>query len=448
MFPDVTEEELEGLRRGLAEPIREAVREMATVDDPAEVERSGFDLAATLAIAPPRIAAELLEMIAAEEHGDRLLHGMAVAASPPVSGLAAAVTGKAQDGGLTPDRAYLLDAGEAVSSLIVTARRPGVDGFQILALLFEQAETGGAVKDGFASSLVGTQELDEMLDSAATGSGVEPREIDPTDAVELVIAGARRCVEHGVGPTEDATLAVNLLVRAAGLPDGEVLLEALPALPAFAAAMPAGEEEDVDAEIGGMLVALEAWCAAGEVPDATAELVVEACAQMAQFRAGYCGGVHTPWTDDDVAEFLLGYVPRKVDVAEGDLDRFPGAVAQVFRFLSDCGRMSARAALGLSARAVDLTAEFAAAAGNPANFGPAKALVTAMARDGVDVGDEAAVNAWIGEWNALPIEERRRLPMALPEPPPDVVHAGRPAAANRTAARKAARRSRRRNRRR
>ena len=102
MFPDVTEEELEGLRRGLAEPIREAVREMATVDDPADVERSGFDLAATLAIAPPRIAAELLEMIAAEEHGDRLLHGMAVAASPPVSGLAAAVTGKAQDGGLHP----------------------------------------------------------------------------------------------------------------------------------------------------------------------------------------------------------------------------------------------------------------------------------------------------------------------------------------------------------
>ena len=443
LFNDLTDEEVEAFRRDLAEPIRGAVREMATVDDPADVERSAFELGALLALAPPRIAAEMLEMIAAEEHGDRLLRGMAAAASPPVSGLAAALIGNAHREALAPERAYLLDAGETVTSVIVAARRPDAEGLQMFVLTLEQAETGGAVKDGVASSAAGQDALDRMLAEAVAG-GIAPRAIDPADALELIVAGARRCAEHGVGPTEDATLAVNLLVRAAGVADGEELLEKLPGLPALGYSM--ADDED-DAEVGGMLVALEAWCAAAEIPGTATELIVEAGAHMAQFRAGYRGGVHTSWTDDDVAEFLLGYVPRKVDVAEDDLDRFPSAVAQVFRFLSACGRMPARAALSLAAKAVDLTPQFVEAAGDPANFGPAKALVTEMSRDGVDLGDQASVDAWIGQWNARPLEERRRLPMALTEPPPDVVQPGRQAGARRTAARKAARRARRRNRR-
>jgi hypothetical protein len=428
VFDDLTDEQVEAFRRELATDLAEAVGVVATVDDPAELERCGFDLAIALALVPPSLVAEALGMIAAEEHGGRLLHAMAAAASPPVSQLAAAAVGKSERTAFQPDRAHLLDWGDE-RSLVIAGSRPGTSGIQILVLQLEQIDTGGAIKDGVASSMVESKELDHMLRSAAD-EGVEPREIDLADAVELVAAGARRCVDHGAGPSDDATLAVNLLLRAGGIQDAEELLAALPSLPAFVGAGVDDDPKDAEAQIEEMMTALEEWCGeSDDLPEGATELVLDAGLAMAGFRAGYRGGVTTPWTEHDLVELLLDYVPRKVDVAEEDLDHFPLAVSHVFQFLSESGVLPARAALGLAATTLEMRQEFVEAAGDPGNFGPAKALVGAMARDGVDLGDQAAVDTWIGEWNALPIDDRRRLPMALPDPAPEVVHAGETGAA-------------------
>jgi hypothetical protein len=446
LFDDLTGAEVEAFRRELAKDMAEAVGVVATVDDPAEVELCGFELATSLALAPPQIVAEALGMIATEEHGERLLHAMAVAASPPVSQLAAAAVETPKRTAFRPDRAHLLDWGDA-QSVIVAGTRRDTSGIQILVLQLEQSETRGAVKDGFASSIVGTEDLDQTLQSAAA-EGVEPREIAVAEAVELVAAGARRCVENAAGPTDDATLAVNLLLRASEVEDAEELLAALPALPAFVGVGADADPDNAEAQIEELTTALEEWCdESDDLPEGATELILDAGFAMASFRAGYRGGVHTPWTEHDLVEFLLDYVPRKVDVAEEDVERFPLAVSHVFHFLSESGVVPARAALAFAATTLEMTREFVEAASDPANFGPAKALAGAMARDGVDLGDRAAIDTWIGEWNSLPIEERRRLPMALPEPPPDVVHAGPGTPAKRTAARKAARKARRRNRR-
>jgi hypothetical protein len=447
VFDDLTDEEVEAFRHELATDIAEAVSVVATVDDPAELELCGFELAIALALAPPTVVAEALGMTVGEEHGQRLLGAVAAAASPPVSQLAAAALGRPERTTFQPDRAYRIDWGDG-RSLVISGSRPGTAGIQILVLELEQKDAGGAVKDGFASSIVDPEELDHLLQSAADRD-VEPREIDVADAVDMVAAGARRCVEHGAGPSEDATLAVNLLLRAGEVENAEELLAALPALPAFVGVGADEDPDDADARIEEMTNALEEWCNEhDDLPEGASELVLDAGFYMASFRAGYRGGVTTPWTEHDLVEFLLDYVPRKVDVAQEDLERFPLAVSNVLQFLSETGVMPARAAMRLAAATLEMKQEFVEVAGDPANFGPAKALVGAMARDGVNLGDRAAVHTWIDEWNALPIDDRRRVPMALPDPAPDVVHASRSAPAKRTAARKAARKARRRNRRR
>src|SRR6185437_4622868 len=64
LFDDLTGAEVEAFRRELAKDMAEAVGVVATVDDPAEVELCGFELATSLALAPPQIVAEALGMIA------------------------------------------------------------------------------------------------------------------------------------------------------------------------------------------------------------------------------------------------------------------------------------------------------------------------------------------------------------------------------------------------
>jgi hypothetical protein len=74
-----------------------------------------------------------------------------------------------------------------------------------------------------------------------------------------------------------------------------------------------------------------------------------------------------------------------------------------------------------------LTPDYVEAMGDSSQFGMAKTLFGAAAAQGVDLGDEEALQAWMADFNARPVEERRRLlpgsalglrPPARPQLPP------------------------------
>jgi hypothetical protein len=165
VLPDLSDAERQAFRRHMGRAVRDVVREAAGIEDPAELEQLGFELCESLALAPTGIPDELMAMIAAERDGLSLLRGIAAAASPPVSRLAAAYAAgldgasasPAADrvGTLVPERAFRLEADEPISSLVVAARRPGAPGVQILGFTQEWPATDGAIKDGFASGTGG-----------------------------------------------------------------------------------------------------------------------------------------------------------------------------------------------------------------------------------------------------------------------------------------------------
>jgi hypothetical protein len=203
-------------------------------------------------------------------------------------------------------------------------------------------------------------------------------------------------------------------------------------------------------EVDALVAALGEWLDDPSLSDDWRSLITFAGGSMAEFHMSQCDGTVAGWDPIELHEFLVGHIPRKLDLAEDEIDRFPLAVAEVLRFLRETGRLDHDTACDLALRAIAATDEFVAAAADPGNFGPAKALFAAMAADGVDVQDQDAVNTWIEAYNGLSIEERkRRVPMSLPSadvvgPPAGPVGGkGRPRPAK---ARKAQRQARRRNR--
>lgn len=480
MLQPLTEDECRDLREWMGRSIREVVREAARVDDPAELERLGAELIPAEVLAgPPGAAAELVAMIGEAKGGLSLLRAMSAAAPPPLSTLAADAAARLGQGPLSvaaqrvgtlvPERAFAMDADEPVTSVLVACRRPGVSGFQILGFTFEWPETDGAIKDAFATVTVEEGELESTLLEPAQEFGVEPEEISPQEAVEQVVDGASRCAEVGLGPGREALLAVNLLLRAGGRPDADELLEPLVGLPPLADVL--GDERDEEggdddlelderalrAEVDVLDAALDAWCAGRGFNEEWHDLVTYVGHTMADFRVSYADGHVADWNAIDLGEYLLDFVPRKVGIEDSHIELFPEAVAEVFRFLSATGRLKAEAAEDLGKAALEAADRFVAAARDPSNFGLAKAMTTAMLGDGVDLADEAAVQSWIGGFNALPEEERHRripafarpqwpalaLPLA-PNPPAKPAGGKRKTAAK---ARKAQRQARRRNRR-
>jgi len=377
MFPAMTDSDRRDLREWVGPSLEGAVREAAQIEDSAELELLASDLVPTMALAgPPGFAAELVDVVAECKGGLGLLRAMAAAAPPPVSGLAAEAATRlgegpvsmaaSQVGTLTPERAWELDAGEPVTSVIVACRRPGASEWQALGFTFERPATDGALKDAFTTRVLAADELEPWLLGPARATGLEPKEIAPGEAVALVAAGAARCAEIGLGPGPDALLAITLLLRAGGVEDADRLLEPLVGLPSLVDALDETDaeldEEAARAEIDALVDSLDAWCAGRELEERRRELAVYAGGVMADFRAFYLDASVTAWNAPDLEQFLLDFVPRKVSVDDDDVELFPEAVAETLRFLGGTGRLEAKRADTLARKAVRLTADFVRAA--------------------------------------------------------------------------------------
>jgi hypothetical protein len=119
----------------------------------------------------------------------------------------------------------------------------------------------------------------------------------------------------------------------------------------------------------------------------------------------------TRWRSGDVHELLIQYcAPRQIDiygVGRHALD----AVRDYLLFLDQSGLMhpgSTKA--GTLLKELDrLAPKFGPAMADRSRWWLAKRMLTAMIEDGVDLGDEDAMDRWARVFSALPAEERRQV---------------------------------------
>jgi hypothetical protein len=441
------------------ESLRTLAAEAEEAEQPAALEHLGATLSPSLAVmTAPEVVSDLVGMLE-EIEARALLRALAAAAPPRVAHEASEAIARLGEapgsaavegvGTLVPERAWRLDNGEPVTSVLVECRRPGFPGSELFGFTIEHEETGGALKDGFMTG----QQPEGGIEDRVAALPVEAEPLPAEVAVEELAAAARHGVEIDVGPLPDAVGPLTVLLRAVGVSDANAIVEPLPVLSLLTPFVdPAEELDELDedeqrAEIDALLEELEAWQGQGD--ERARELALYIAGAMYDYRAGYADGDLAGWSEWELEEFLLDYVPRKVGLEDEDIDAVPATVCHVLRFLAESGRLETRAAARLGARALRLQRKFCEAARDPERFGLAKAMSAAMEADGVDLFDQDAIQGWIDEFNSLTVAEREdRVPaLAAPQAPPGPEPAPKKRRSTAAKAKKRQRQARRRNRR-
>jgi hypothetical protein len=103
----------------------------------------------------------------------------------------------------------------------------------------------------------------------------------------------------------------------------------------------------------------------------------------------------------DLRELLLRIYPRKMTVFDAaDTEDTVPAVRDFLAYLAERGEIPESTARALERELDEVAPRFTEAMMDPANWGMAGSLVHAMAADGVDLDDQAAVDRWISAYNA------------------------------------------------
>jgi hypothetical protein len=105
--------------------------------------------------------------------------------------------------------------------------------------------------------------------------------------------------------------------------------------------------------------------------------------------------------EGDLRELLLSIYPRKITVfdAADTADTVP-AVRDFLAYLAERGEIPEGTARALERELDEIAPRFTEEMMDPSNWGMAGSLVHAMAADGVDLDDQAAVDRWISGYNA------------------------------------------------
>jgi hypothetical protein len=125
------------------------------------------------------------------------------------------------------------------------------------------------------------------------------------------------------------------------------------------------------------------------------------------------------WTAEDLGDFLLGWCPARLALPADDVPRMIPAVRLFLGFLDHAGLLDAASdrPQALQATLEWLAPRFAEAMADGSNFGPAKAALSAMQAEGVDLRDHDAVGRFLEDFE-LPAEVR--LPRTEPPEFPPV----------------------------
>lgn len=137
-----------------------------------------------------------------------------------------------------------------------------------------------------------------------------------------------------------------------------------------------------------------------------ADVIVSHCLD---YLCDYLGEDPFRWSPIVVEQFLLDYLPRKVQLGLRTVAQVPSVLRAWVRFALTKRGLEERWIVETE-KAVDQNGkEFRRAMTDVGHFGPAKLLANAIIGDGVDPLDQAAVDRWVAEFNARPLEERDAL---------------------------------------
>jgi hypothetical protein len=105
--------------------------------------------------------------------------------------------------------------------------------------------------------------------------------------------------------------------------------------------------------------------------------------------------------EGDLRELLLSVYPRKITVFDAaDTAGTVPAVRDFLAYLAERGEVPEGKARALERELDEIAPRFTEEMMDPSNWGMAGSLVRAMAADGVDLDDQAAVDRWISGYNA------------------------------------------------
>lgn len=152
----------------------------------------------------------------------------------------------------------------------------------------------------------------------------------------------------------------------------------------------------------------EEFASCDEARGLDSAVVDELAWRIVDFGCDYSDGDPMRWSPIVVELFMIDWLPRKA-MLEVPVKGAPDVIKAWVRF---AGRRR-----GLAQELIEETAaavgrwerEFVEAMGDSTRFGPAKAVVGAVLADGIDLSDQAALDAWIRDFNARPEAERRKV---------------------------------------
>jgi hypothetical protein len=176
-----------------------------------------------------------------------------------------------------------------------------------------------------------------------------------------------------------------------------------------------GEEEPLDglrrleneAVLEAFLEARRTGGASEEEVGHAREVVDEAL----RFRASR-GEPGDRWTADDVDEYLLRHYPVRGSAPDEELGLVPSHLDAFLEWLGARGSGGAGTLRAARERLARCRERFLTDARDPRRFGPAKTLLRAMMREGVDPTDSRAVDAFVAEFN----ERVQKDPSLMPLP--------------------------------
>lgn len=349
--------------------------------------------------------------------------------------------------------AYVLDGEAGCLQLRFERTRTGQS--QLAALFIHHVDDSAAVVSGMLAAPAA-----EELPFMGSEHGAEPESITPDEARARAHEALARTAALDLAVDRELGVGLPLIARgltgsADGLPAVAVdLLEDDDPGPLHVDPL----DEDAFALVErGLLEELREQVQARGQEGAEAEHAEFFASALLQWKWGYADGRLGTWTCDDVAGFLLDYMPRKMPTDDETLSLAPGGVKRFLRFLDQRQTLVGDPLQALEGTVDELTDALVEAANDPGNWGMAKSLVSAMDAEGIEVTDQEALEAWMADFNSRPWAERDRvLGPALegtPAPAPEPLapgRAGNPGASSkqeRRGKRKQARAARKRNRR-
>ncbi len=412
------------LEEQLVPAFREMLEMGARTDDPAELER----LAATLLIPlelpgmPPAVAEAFVGEIErrADEDAAGVLAALAVLASGENARAARASLERLARAGvtsaLTPrlGTATVREAtrivGDDAELLVLILGRPRTRRLQVAMLGIELEETGGALVDCVLTPPLPAAEARSILAEALAGDGA-PEPIGIEGLAARAASAAQRAQDLGIALGPEAALALPILARAltgdpGGLPRPESIApweDDDPELMVDAEEDESGFQEVIDC----LLTELEAWAKANCPPAGPVWRSGDFIAStMLEWKGGYGDGRLGRWTAEELAEFLLDYVPRKVSVHAETVEDVVDCVVSFLRFLDQRESLSGEPVEVLEEACNELREEFLAAQRDPGSWGLAKSMFMQMYAEGVNPEDPAAIDGWMADFNARPRTER------------------------------------------